>query len=132
MQGRAPTEDQVAALVAYLKTLAAPPKLVDSAEGAVAARIRQGQKLFQSLDCQRCHTAPTYTSPKVYDVGLKDQVGNKKFNPPSLRGVGRRESFFHDARATSLIDVLTKHKHQLNRKLSAAELKNLVQFLKSL
>ena len=132
MQGKAPTDEQVAALVAYLKTLPAPP--IPNALAVVrnASEIQRGEELFQSLDCQRCHMPPTYSSPRAYDVGLTDSVGNKKFNPPSLRGVGRRNSLFHDARATSLKDVFAKHKHQLNRELSTAELDRLLQFLRSL
>ena len=131
MQGAAPTADQIGALVAYLTTLPAPSAPSNLAANRTAGRIQQGQQLFHALDCQRCHAPPTYTSPQTYDVGLTDAAGNKRFNPPSLRGVGRRQSLFHDARA-SLTDVLTKHKHQLSRELSEAELKSLLEFLRSI
>ncbi len=131
MHGTSPGKEQVAALVAYLKTLpAAPAASMKIRENA--AKIERGQQLFRSLECQRCHTPPTYTSSQAYDVGLTDAVGNKKFNPPSLRGVGRRKSFFHDGRATSLPAVLGEHQHQLPRNLSKSELDDLLHFLRSL
>jgi hypothetical protein len=131
MRGGAPTEEQVAALVAYIKTLPAPPP-GDSATGRNASEVRRGEQLFETLDCVRCHTHPTYTSPRAYDVGLTDSDGNRTFNPPSLRGAGRRHALFHDARATSLNNVLAEYKHQLDRELSGSELEALLQFLKSL
>jgi YVTN family beta-propeller protein len=132
MQGEPPTDEQIAALVAFLETLPAPPVQADLTPSRSAAEIHRGEELFHSLDCQRCHAPPTYTSPQSYDVGLTDSVGNKEFNPPSLRGVGRRHALFHDSRATSLTDVLANHKHQLSRELSTSELNSLLQFLRSI
>jgi len=105
MQGAVQSDEQVAALVAYLKTLSRPVVPSNSADLLDADSIRHGKDLFQSLDCQRCHTPPAYTSAGTYDVGLIDSVGNRKFNPPSLRGVGRRVTLFHDGRRDSLEDV---------------------------
>jgi YVTN family beta-propeller protein len=133
MQGAAPDENDVAAIVAYLKSLPPPPPppptLTDAAE---LAGIESGRELFHALDCQRCHTPPTYTSPLAYDVGLRDEAGNNRFNPPSLRGAAHRDVFFHDARATSLADVIIEHKHQLKRELTTTETDALLQFLRSL
>ena len=94
--------------------------------------VQPGRELFRSLDCERCHKPPTYTSPRSYDVGLSDSLGNQRFNPPSLRGVAIRHSFFHDGRATSLPDVFTEYKHQISRRLSDSELESLVDFLMSI
>jgi YVTN family beta-propeller protein len=131
MQGAAPDEKDVAALVAYVKSLPPPPPptLTDAAE---LSRIDRGRELFHALNCQRCHTPPTYTSPLAYDVGLHDEAGNNRFNPPSLRGAAQRDVFFHDARATSLADIIIEHKHQLKRELTPAEADSLLQFLRSL
>ncbi len=65
---------------------------------------------------------------REFDVDLVDEVGNRKFNPPSLRGMGRRRGFFHDKRAKTLGAVFTDHQHQLDRDLEAQELKDLVRF----
>ncbi len=132
MQGAVQSDQQVAALVAYLKTLSRPAVPSNPADLQDAVSIRRGRDLFQSLDCQRCHTPLTYTSAGTYDVGLIDSVGNRKFNPPSLRGVGRRVSLFHDGRSDSLEDVFLKHRHQLKRELTTDEVMALVVFLKTL
>lgn len=131
MQGAAHNQEQVEALVAYMKTFSAPPVLSSDITNRTAS-VRRGRDLFQSLDCVRCHAPPTYTSSRSYDVGLTDTAGNNLFNPPSLRGVARRRSLFHDGRATSLVKVLTLYKHQLNRELSAPELESLLDFLQSI
>lgn len=132
MQGSEPTEKQVAAIVAYLKTIPAPPAGSLATDQASNPAIARGRKLFESLECQQCHIAPTYTSPLSYDVGLADAAGNRTFNPPSLRGVGSRKTLFHDASAHSLQDVLVNSKHQLSRTLTSEELESLVAFLQSI
>jgi YVTN family beta-propeller protein len=129
MQGEKPSEDNVDALAAFLEALPAPPA---PKEEENSSEIGLGRELFQALDCRRCHSPPVYTTPKVYDVGLKDSLGHRQFNPPSLRGVGRRPTLFHDGSASSLEDVFLKHKHQLGRDLSKEELERLMRFLRSL
>ena len=74
----------------------------------------------------------TYTSPDAYDVGLADEQGQKKFNPPSLRGVSQGESFLHDGRAKTLSDVFTEFSHGLETSLSDRELADLLRFLRSI
>lgn len=132
MQGKPPSDEQVAALVAFMKTLSPPSAPSEFAAIKNAVTVRRGRQLFQTLGCRRCHAPPTYTSTATYDVGLKDSAGNTRFNPPSLLAVGRRSSFFHDGRANSLKDVFTEHKHQLDRVLSDPELIALLHLLRSL
>lgn len=128
MQGREPTDEQVASLAAFVRSLEPPPKN-QTADGTAAAA---GQKLFDELGCRNCHPPPSYTSPGVFDVGISDESGRLKFNPPSLRGVGQRDRYFHDNRATTLESVFNKHKHQLKKELSKEQVKALVAFLQSL
>jgi len=132
MQGSAPADEEVAALVGFLGTLHAPPPLADNAHAASMAEVERGAKLFDELDCRRCHQPPTFTSPSVYDVGLHDARGNNEFNPPSLRGVGRRTALLHDGRATSLAEVFESYEHQLPRQLSTAERDAIVRYLETL
>src|SRR5262249_5606729 len=96
MQGRPPTDEQVADLTAYLRALP-PPTPADPAGGGEAAA--RGRAVFDARGCTECHAPPEYTTPGRYDVGLADEVGNRRFNPPALRGVGRRTSLLHDGRA---------------------------------
>lgn len=128
MQGRAPTSEQLADLTAYLRSLPPARPLAATDEAAVA----RGREIFETRDCARCHTGPEYTGAGRYDVGLADEVGNRRFNPPSLRGVGQREPLLHDGRAVTLGDVFLKHRHLRNADWTAAEVADLVAFLKTL
>jgi cytochrome c peroxidase len=128
MIGTKPTDAQVADLTAYLATLAPPPG--KSADGVEA--VARGREVFQSQKCAGCHEAPEYTTPRTYDVGLVDEVGNREFNPPSLRAVGRRDAFLHDGRARSLRDVFAREHHPRGLQLSPREIDDLSAFLGTL
>jgi YVTN family beta-propeller protein len=132
MQGEKPSEQTVHDLTAYIKTLEPPPGLAVARGNVDQKQITAGRLVFQKRGCVDCHAAPKYTTGAVYDVGLADKSGNKEFNPPSLLGVSQRGPFFHDGRATTLRDVLTRFKHSLEQPLDAAELQAILAFLKSL
>lgn len=127
-----PSDRQVTDIAAYLETLISPPS-IDQARGTVDEKaISRGSALFGSLNCNRCHAPPTYTTPKLYNVGLSDKLGNKRFNPPSLRGVGQRGPYFHEGQAKTLNEVFRKFRHKLPRDLTDDELRDLTSFLRSL
>ena len=134
MQGKPEqvSDQQVADLIAYLHTLKPPPSL-DAARGTLDAHtIARGRQVFDRLDCASCHKPPIYTSAKTYDVGLRDEAGLKKFNPPSLLGLSQRSTFFHDGRAKELSEVFTRWKHPDGQEMSNADLRDLLAFLRSL
>jgi YVTN family beta-propeller protein len=133
MHGRAPSDQQVRDLAAFLRSLPPPPALASSAgHGAKNGTVERGRTIFHDQGCARCHAPPVYTSSKTYDVGLHDEVGNTHFNPPSLRGVSQGGPYFHDNRAVALEDVITKYRHQLKSELSKGEQQDLISFLRSL
>ena len=132
MRGRDLPDDQASALAAYINTLEVPESIDELQKTVNLKSIARGKKLFNQLECATCHAPPSYTSPDIYDVGLNDTEGNKQFNPPSLLGIGHRESHFHDMRAKSLAEVFTLYKHQLESDLKKKELADLVAFLRSL
>jgi YVTN family beta-propeller protein len=132
MQGRAPSAGRVKDLAAFLRTLPPAPALL-RARGAVDAEaLKRGRRVFSRQKCASCHPPPAYTSPKSYDVGLRDEAGGTHFNPPSLRGVSQAGPYFHDGCARTLEEVFTRHRHQLSGKLSEQELRDLLHFLASL
>lgn len=92
----------------------------------------RGKKVFQQQGCVECHRPPRYTSSETCDVGLEEKSGTKEYNPPSLLGVSQRGPFFHDNRASSLRDVLTRFQHGDSEDLSAQQQKDLLTFLRSL
>ena len=80
----APTAEQVEALTAYLRSLRPLSPVLANGEATLDAAALRGREVFQSRKCDACHTPPEYTSPERFDVGVADEVGNRRFNPPSL------------------------------------------------
>lgn len=130
MHGRELNDEDVNCLVAYLKTLKVPG--LESRPSKSAGYVDLGRALFDEFKCASCHTPPAYTSPQIYDVKLPDVIGNREFNPPSLRGLFYRRHFLHDATAKSLSDVFQKCEHGITRELSERELAALIAFLQTL
>lgn len=132
MYGPPPSKHDVKAVVAFLETLEHPP-LPKANDPAIA----RGAALFtDKARCARCHRAPLYTSPDVYDVKL-DAAGSsyQGFNPPSLLGLSDRGPFLHDGRAKTLDEVLrTWHtpRHIGGAVLTDEEERDLLTFLRSL
>jgi YVTN family beta-propeller protein len=127
MRGRRPTEQQVADLTAYLRTLASPPRGSSTGDAS-----RRGEAVFHARGCVRCHAAPNYTTSRTYEVDLEDEIGKKAFNPPSLRGVSHGVAFFHDGRAAALEEVFSRYRHQVPADMPKREVEDLLAFLRSL
>lgn len=95
--------------------------------------VQRGHKVFQAESCVDCHIPPLYTAADTFDVGLRDERGNRKFNPPSLLAVSQREEqLFHDGRIHSLREAFEVRQHQLSSPLAEQQLADLVAFLQSL
>lgn len=131
MRGAEPAVKDTRAIADFLRSLKPAPGLDRSRGVRDEKSVLRGATIFQAEACTDCHVAPTYTSKAAYDVGLPDEVGRSKFNPPSLRGVSQRRSFFHDNSATSLGEVLDSG-HNLSQPLMPARRKDLLAFLRSL
>lgn len=128
MHGDALNDAQTSDLVAYLNSLKTPPAVTL----ADADSIRHGQRVFLSQRCVDCHATPALTSPAVFDVGLVDERHRRRFNPPTLRGVGQRHRYFHDGRAASLEDVVLNFRHQIDQPMTEADASALLAYLRSL
>jgi YVTN family beta-propeller protein len=131
MRGPRPSQQQINDLVAYLHTLRPAPSLAES-RGPHRAAMARGRIVFETHHCSDCHHDGVFTSEDVYDVGLRDEVGNSRFNPPSLRGVSQRRGLFHDNRGHSLRAVVTQYSHGVEGDLSSQQIDDLVEYLKSL
>lgn len=129
---RDPSPRLVAALVAYLRSLPAPPRM--AYRPLDAERVERGRHLFERLHCGSCHRPiGFYTSEGVADVGLDDGPGgNSRFNPPSLRGLAYTAPYFHDGRAATLEDVFRVHRHKVPPRITDEQIADLVEFLLSL
>lgn len=132
MQGDKRTPEELAALESYVLAQKPAPSL-DRMRGTLDEEaVTRGEKVFRATGCADCHQPPAYTSPEVYEIGLKDELGNKEFNPPSLLGVSQRQELFHDGRAKSLRDAFEKFHHGEAHLLSDKKRADLIAFLRSL
>ncbi|MCH7689135.1 MAG: hypothetical protein IH899_21090 [Planctomycetes bacterium] len=125
-------KENIQALEAYLLTLKPAPSISKARGMTESAAVLRGKKVFQHQGCVECHRPPRYTSSETYDVGLEENSGTNEYNPPSLLGVSQRAPFFHDNRASSLKDVLTRFQHGESEDLSTPQIKDLLAFLRSL
>jgi len=134
MQGKTSiaSRENVEALAAYVRTLPPPPSLARARDQADDGAAVRGRRVFEKLDCVHCHKPPTYTSDQVYDVGLADEAGLRRFNPPSLLGVSQLPRLLHDGRAANLREVFTRFDHPDGERLPRGELDDLLAFLNSL
>lgn len=137
MHGRVSSARQTQEIAAFVKTLQPAESLLFARGDISHERLNRGRLIFKNQGCVSCHAAPNYTSTATYDVGLADEKGVSKFNPPSLLGVSQRDRLFHDGRAHSLDDVVIKFKHQIDENsktppISKRETSDLIYFLKSL
>jgi len=128
MLGSDVTDEQIGALADFVRQLGTIP----ARRHADRAAVRRGKEFFEQRECANCHAPPTFTSASGYDVGLADEQGTNRFNPPSLRGVGHRNRLFHDNRAANLREVFLKFGHGHDSAVDSAEIDDLVAFLKSL
>ncbi|HZY88718.1 MAG TPA: hypothetical protein VFE78_28095, partial [Gemmataceae bacterium] len=116
--------------------------------GKLSAPAQRGKALFfnETVGCAKCHNGPYYTDSSlkkpfnVHDVGTGADDPSEKMGPkydtPTLLGVYRTAPYLHHGKAKTLRDVLTTcnkgDRHGKTSHLSAAQLDDLVAFLKSL
>ncbi|MFO0851948.1 MAG: c-type cytochrome [Gemmataceae bacterium] len=117
------------------------------APGKLSAEAQRGKALFfdAKTQCATCHSGPYYTDGtlakpfKLHDVGTgggADEKIGPMYDTPTLLGAYRVHAYLHDGRAKTLAEVLTVHnkgdKHGTTSHLSAAQVDDLVSYLKSL
>ena len=129
-QGLSPELD---ALAAFMRSLAVPPSPYQTDDATFA----RGQAVFSAQGCATCHTPPLYTDRVLHDVGTGDPAVERNshgrgtsFDTPSLRGLWLTAPYLHDGTAAALEDVFSAGSdHDIFRRVSAAELDDLVDFL---
>lgn len=118
------------------------------AKGGLSPSAERGRKLFASKQtkCAECHSGPFFTDSQSgkasvrHDVGTgnadKSETMGSSYDTPMLLGLYRSAPYLHHGTAATLQDVLTTHnksdKHGTTSHLSAAEVNDLAEFLKSL
>jgi hypothetical protein len=132
---------KLAALQFYQLALVAPKPPPASFDAAAAAR---GQAVFNGkADCKRCHVPPLFTEPgwpmhTAEEIGIDDFQAKRspdgRYRTTPLAGLfaHSKGGFYHDGRFATLTDVVKHYDAHLKLKLTDAEVKDLVEYLKSL
>lgn len=123
-------EEYACCVDAYLKSLrpVQSPYLVD---GQLSEKAKKGQKVFEKLNCNSCHSGPYFTDLKTYRIG-KDVEFEKGWDTPTLVEVWRTAPYLFDGRAATLQDVFEAHKHGIEKKVSKKEIEELTEYVNSL
>ena len=136
---------KLAGLQAYQLTLAAPAAPAGSFDVAAAAR---GQTLFNgTAGCYTCHAGPEFTDANTQLHPVSDAMGEpeasgvpsyasrsatKQYRTAPLKGVWQHAPYFHNGSAATLDDVVGTYNTRRGLGLTAQQMADLVQYLKSL
>jgi cytochrome c5 len=126
------------ALRAYQHSLRTPKAEAGSFDAAAAGR---GRGVF-NRSCASCHVGATGTDNNRGVLHAPEETGvdgayaartaNKRYRTTPLRGLALHPPYFHDGSAATLADVVTHYNRVRNLELTAAQQRDLVEFLKSL
>ncbi|MCA9641089.1 MAG: hypothetical protein KC492_10355, partial [Myxococcales bacterium] len=131
-------------LSAYLESLEKVPDSPFRTEyGSMSKLAKQGQRLFDRLECGSCHSGEAFTNSgddTLYDVGTLSPSSGQRLgdtltgvDTPTLLGLWTTAPYLHDGSAQTLDEVLERAaksgKHGDIQSLSADERKALVQYL---
>jgi mono/diheme cytochrome c family protein len=125
------------ALRDYQHSLRAPKAPAGSFDEAAAGR---GRALFSgAARCATCHSGPAFTDDKLHapaetgmDPAYAARSATKRHRTTPLRGLWQHPPYFHDGSAATLDAVVDHYAGALKLNLSAAQKKDLVEYLKSL
>jgi hypothetical protein len=133
---------KLAALHYYQLSLPAPTPPKDSYNAAAAAR---GRVLFEGkARCATCHVPPLFTEPgwpmhAAAEIGIDDFQASRSpdkrfYRTTPLRGLFTRAKggFYHDGRFQDLPAVVAHYNRVFGLSMTAPEVAELVEFLKSL
>jgi len=128
------------ALRQYQLSLAAPAPPAGSFDAAAAAR---GRAVFAGAgQCATCHAGTTFTDVDAGRLHAPSETGmdpryaarttQKAYRTTPLRGLWQHAPYFHDGSAATLRDVVAHYDRVRNLRLTDAQQRDLVEYLKTL
>ena len=130
------------ALQAYQLSLSAPPAPAGSFDAAAALR---GKLVFDGAgQCVTCHSGATYTDANSLLHPPSDSMAEpetpsyasrsatKLYRTSPLKGVWQHAPYFHDGSAATLADAVQAYNTKKSLGLSAQEVADVAEYLKSL
>ena len=124
-------EESASCVDAYMKSLrpVQSPYLV---KGQLSKKAVVGQKVFDRLNCGRCHNGPYFTDMKMHRIGENIEF-ERGWDTPTLIEVWRTAPYLFHGGAATLDEVFTKFKHGVeNQKVSPKEIEAIVEYVNSL
>jgi cytochrome c peroxidase len=137
---------KLAPLLAYQLSLETPAPPKNSFDRNAAARGRR--IFFGKADCASCHQRPNYTDvrdgphffrPLLHEpaeVGMDPRYAERsatgKYRTTPLRALWQHAPYFHDGSAPDLEAVVEHYDRLFDLNLTAAQKRDLVEFLKTL
>lgn len=140
------------AIAAFERRLVTPSrfdKFLGGDKNALTKEEKQGLLKFAELGCPTCHNGVAVGGSSFQKLGLvneypdqsdlgrygvtKQEEDKMKFRVPSLRNIAKTGPYFHNSKFTNLDDVIkTMAFHQLGKKVTPAEIKQVKTFLNAL
>ncbi len=130
IMGGGATNEEIAALVAYQRSLVFPKNPNLSSDGKLTPAQQRGKELYLTDikgNCAPCHIPPVYSSPSPKNIGT-----GGTFKTSGIRAIYSMAPYFHDGRAKTLREVIDFYAGQLLVNLSPDEREDLVEYLKTL
>jgi CxxC motif-containing protein (DUF1111 family) len=143
---------QVDQLSFFIEHIAAPQR--DGAAGSLGARVAEGEQLFDTIGCAKCHVpemdgangpVPLYSNLLLHNVLPADFRGMEEpgapsgyYKTPPLWGIEDTAPYFHDGRAETLLDAILMHEgeaegvRQAFEALTPRQQRNVIHFLEDL
>lgn len=123
-------EDKVLMVDAYIRSLEAlsSPHLVG---GQLSDMAKEGRKVFEKFECDRCHSGPYFTDLKMCRIG-KDVEFEAGWDTPTLRETWRTAPYMFDGRAATMREVFEVYKHGIDKKITKKEVEALSEYVLSL
>lgn len=115
---------------AYLISLRplASPFLVN---GKLTEKGLKGQKSFEKLGCDNCHSGEYFTDLRRHPIGERVEF-EAGWDTPTLIEVWRTAPYLFDGRAATLKEVFSVYRHGIDAKISEREMDELVEYINSL
>ena len=146
-QPTATTAEQIAAITAYLETLAPPVTGFD--QGVLSPAARRGEELFQGkAGCMACHAGLLLTDNGLHDTRVPKVASGDTdrgvatsgplagaFNTPQLRDLRNTAPYMHNGSLATLRDVVEFYDRDASvapLRLTDPEIEDLVAYLESL
>ena len=124
-------EESAACVDAYLKSLR-PVQSPFLIKGKLSKKAEAGRKVFDKLNCGRCHHGPYFTDMKMHRIGENVEF-ERGWDTPTLIEVWRTAPYLFHGTAVTLDEVFTIFKHGVeNQKVTPKEIEAMVEYVNSL